>query len=197
MKLQTLSLIMVALLLTACGKQSSSKSGTRINKPNSGNVAGMGTTTCNAQSWGQISSATSDAESFRRTVADFALYSPEEIGTVNPTSGVQIQMTLAFQGGQLVPSASKIGFRITDSFVGAPSPDGSTVRPIEFLLDGMQGNLVQNGFIAYLGDSKGYIKLEGRRTQNAFEGRAYYSNYNQAEQVLGNFMIQTCAVVGN
>ncbi len=196
MKLQTLSLIMVALLLTACGKQSSSKSGTRINK-NTGSVAGLGTTTCNAQSWGQISSATSDAESFRRTVADFALYSPEEIGDVNLTSGIQIQMTLAFQNGQLVPNASRMGFRITDSFVGAPSPDGSTVRPIEFVMEGMQGNLVQNGFVAYIGDSKGYVKLEGRRTQNAYEGRVYYSNYNQAEQVLGNFMIQTCAVVGN
>ena len=193
MKLQTLSLIIVALLLTACGKQSSNKSGTRINKYN-GSIAGQGTSTCNAQYWGQISSNVGE-EAFRQTVADFALYNLEEIGSVNPVSGVQFQMTLAFQGGQMVPSQSKAGFKITDSFVGAASPDGTTVQPIQFVMNGMSGQMDQNGrFVAYIGDSKGYIKLDGNRSGQGYTGQVSYSNYNQAERILGNFSIQACAV---
>lgn len=201
MKLQTLLLAFVALTLVACGKQSSKNSGsTRLNNRYQTNNIVPGTTTCNQASWGRIYDNNTNEAAFRQRVADLAFRNLDEIGSISPyynsSTGIEFQTTLAFSGGQLVPSNSRATFKISDSYTIQEN-----AGYIQFVLAGL-GGTGGNGYIdAQIGDSKGYVRLRGnlsnQQGQQIYVGQAYYNNNNMGEQYLGEFVIGACAVVGN
>ena len=197
MKTQMILLTVMALMLGACGKDNK-KSSTRINRQ-SGNALVSGTTTCNPNSYGKIFDNTVDDATFRQRVADFTIRNLDEIGTIsgqqNGAGGILFQMTLNFSGGQMAQGSSAM-ITIADSI--ALQENGGY---IQFKMDAMQGQGAQGQFEAYIGDSKGWMKLRGSRTtdyqgQPVLRGQATYNNFNQGERPLGEFTIGGCAVVG-
>ncbi len=200
MKLQLVLITVIALMTGACGKQNSKNSGsTRINRYQANQIV-SGTTSCQASSWGRIYDETTNETIFRQRVADFSLRNLDEIGNISPlynsNTGIEFQMTLTFQNGQLIPSTSQASFKISDSIT--IQENGGY---IQFRMGGMGGQAQGGGqFSAQIGDTKGYVRLDGTKTvyqgQQILFGQAYFNNYNQGEQLLGSFVIDSCAAVG-
>lgn len=196
MKTKLILLTVLTLILGACGKQNK-KSSTRVNRYQANQVV-SGTTSCSQATWGRIFENNLNPEAYRQRIADFTLRSLDELGTLSPLqtsdTGVEFQMTLQFANGQLVQQNSKAVFKITDSF----TQQGEGY--IQFAFNNFQGQGMNGQFSAVLSDDKGSVKLEAQKTtyqgQPVYYGRATYSNYQQAEQNLGEFYISTCAVVG-
>lgn len=196
MKLKIALLTAMALMITACGKQSKSGS-TRVNRY-SANQLITGTTTCNTATWGRIYDNNISDVSFRQKVADFSLKNLEEIGNIsgnyNSQTGVEFQMTLNFVNGQL-SQGSQAAFRISDSIT--IQENGGY---IQFVMGGMSGSGANGQFNAQIGDQKGFVRLQGMKTtyqgQQVLYGQASYNNYNQGEVYLGEFVIAACAAVG-
>jgi hypothetical protein len=194
MKLQLVLVTVIALMMSACGKQNSSNSGsTRVNRYQSAQIV-PGTTSCSATSWGRIYDNTTDEATFRQRVIDITFR--DDIGTISPlynsNTGIEFQMTLNFSGGQL--SQARSTFKVSDSVT--VNENGGY---IQFVLGAIGGSGQSGYFNATLGDSKGTIRLEGQKNtyngQQVYFGKAYYNN-NNGDQVLGDFIIGACAVVG-
>lgn len=205
MKLKVIFLIAIATLMSACGKQGSRGSGTRINRSNMALTGAMGSPSCQQNVWGRVYNNNTSDEAFRQTVANFALYNVDEIGMISPfynstSTGIHFRMTLTFQNSQLNPQASQAAFQIVDSYVNQPSTDGTPVRPIEFVITGAQGQAANGQFNAILADQKGSIRIQGYRTsangQQLLAGQIYFTNAGQAEQYLGEFVFNGCGLVG-
>ena len=199
MKLQKVLIAVSALFLVACGKQNNNNSGsTRINRQTNANAV-IGTTTCNQSTWGKIYDSTVDDNTFRQRVADFTLRTLDEVGNVsgayNSQTGINFQMTLNFQNGQLVQNGTQAAFRITDSIT--LNENGGY---ISFLMGAMGGSGQGGQFNAQVGDSKGYVRFQGYKTtsggQQIVYGQVFYNNYGQGEQYLGEFVNGSCAVTG-
>jgi hypothetical protein len=204
MKFKVIFLAVIAIMMTACGKQGS-RGTTRMNRNTMPLTGAMGSPSCQQNVWGRVyNNNTSDA-AFRQTVANFALYNLDEIGMISPfynstSTGIHFRMTLTFQNGQLNPQASQAAFQIVDSYVNQPSVDGTPVKPIEFVITGSQGQAANGQFSAILADQKGSIRIQGYRTsangQQLLAGQVYFTNAGQAEQYLGEFVFSGCGLVG-
>ena len=194
MKLQMALITVMALMLGACGKTNSNNSGsTRVNRYQSGQIV-AGTTSCSTNSWGRIYDQSTDEVTFRQRVVDITFR--DDIGNISPlynsNTGIEFQMTLNFSGGNLTTVRSN--FKVSDSIT--VNENGGF---IQFGLGNKGGTLMNGHLEARLGDSKGDIILVGDRTtsngQQVYYGKAYYNNGN-GDMVLGDFLIGSCAVVG-
>jgi hypothetical protein len=201
MKLKMAFIALTAIFMAACGNQNKTNSGsTRINRY-SQNQLTTGTTTCSTSTWYKIYNENVDQTTYKQTVADFSFHSMDDLGDMSgayssPT-GVSLQMTLGFSNGQL--TSAKNAWTIADSYT--INDNGGYYN---FVLPRAAGSGTAGvSFNVQLGDDKGYVHLVGQKTtsngQQVWAGTVTYYNTGasySSEQLLGYFVVPTCAVVG-
>ncbi len=202
MKTKILILLMAALALGACAKKkgASSSRAVRGGSAVTPNTYGGNYSACPANMWGIVYDRQTNGQQFTMRLIDFT--GNQDIGYVesNPggaggvmNTGVDLQMNARFINGQFDTANSRITIRIIDD-------RAMTYGQLQDIpMVGQAGQMMGPGqFNATFKDEYGTLIFQGQKdmAQNMIGGTVYYQNNGMPQQILGQFWINACSVVG-